>query len=154
MDITGRIIEVLPEESGVSKAGKAWKKDGYILETFDTYPKKVKITVFGRNCDNVHMEAGRAYTVSGWPFPARSAGWQSLWPAACRSTCSFRCSAGRQHFRAERSLRLRPRLAGRSRRQRLRRQLRRPPLLRMFCFSDLLFDCSLSCLFNGLWLTV
>ena len=64
MDITGRIIEVLPEESGVSKAGKVWKKVGYILETFDTYPKKVKITVFGRNCDNVHMEAGRAYTVS------------------------------------------------------------------------------------------
>lgn len=64
MEITGRVIFVLPEESGTSKAGNAWKKNGYVLETFDTYPKKVKVTVFGRNVDTVHMEAGKSYVVS------------------------------------------------------------------------------------------
>ncbi|MDE5662896.1 MAG: DUF3127 domain-containing protein [Muribaculaceae bacterium] len=64
MEITGRVILVLPEESGTSKAGNAWKKNGYVLETFDRFPKKVKVTVFGRNVDNVHMEAGKAYVIS------------------------------------------------------------------------------------------
>ena len=41
MEITGKIIIALPEMSGTSKAGNAWKKREYVLETQETYPKKV-----------------------------------------------------------------------------------------------------------------
>ena len=33
MEITGKIIQVLPEVGGVSKAGNEWKKQEYVLET-------------------------------------------------------------------------------------------------------------------------
>ena len=32
MEIAGKIILALPEQSGVSKAGNAWKKREYVLE--------------------------------------------------------------------------------------------------------------------------
>ena len=64
MEITGKIIVALPEVGGTSRAGNAWKKNEYVIETFDAYPKKVAITVFGNKTENVHMEAGKAYTVS------------------------------------------------------------------------------------------
>ena len=40
MEIEGKIILALPEQSGVSKAGNNWKKREYVLETMETYPKK------------------------------------------------------------------------------------------------------------------
>ena len=41
MEVTGKIIAVLPLQGGVSKAGNEWKKQEYVLETHDQYPKKV-----------------------------------------------------------------------------------------------------------------
>ena len=42
MEIKGKIILALPEISGTSKAsGNPWKKREYVLETQETYPKKV-----------------------------------------------------------------------------------------------------------------
>ena len=35
MEITGKIIQVLPEVGGISKAGNEWKKQEYVLETHD-----------------------------------------------------------------------------------------------------------------------
>lgn len=48
LQLRGTIIQVLPIESGVSKSsGKEWKKQSYILETKEQYPRKVKYDVFG-----------------------------------------------------------------------------------------------------------
>lgn len=48
MEIIGKIIDALPVQEGVAKStGKPWKKRLYILETQETYPRKVAITVFG-----------------------------------------------------------------------------------------------------------
>ena len=47
MEITGKIIAVLPEQGGVSKNGNEWKKQEYVLETHDQYPKKVCFQLFG-----------------------------------------------------------------------------------------------------------
>ena len=48
MEIKGRIIQVLPAQGGVSKAGNEWKKQDYVLETMDVqYPKKVCFNIFG-----------------------------------------------------------------------------------------------------------
>ena len=46
MEISGRIIQVLPLQSGTSKTGNAWKKQEYVLETKDNYPRKVKFDFF------------------------------------------------------------------------------------------------------------
>ena len=47
MEITGRIIAVLPVQGGISKNGNEWKKQEYVLETHDQYPKKVCFQIFG-----------------------------------------------------------------------------------------------------------
>ena len=41
MEVKGKIIVALPEQAGVSKAGNNWKKKEYVLETQETYPKKI-----------------------------------------------------------------------------------------------------------------
>lgn len=53
MEITGRIINILPEETGEGRNGP-WKKQNFILETQDQYPKKVCITVWG---DKVNLSS-------------------------------------------------------------------------------------------------
>lgn len=47
MDIVGKIIQVLPEQSGVGRSGNPWKVQPYVLETLDQYPRKVHFEVFG-----------------------------------------------------------------------------------------------------------
>ena len=48
MELIGKIIQILPQESGVSKSsGKEWVKASYVLETQEQYPRKVKYDVFG-----------------------------------------------------------------------------------------------------------
>ena len=50
MEITGKIIQILPEETGEGRNGP-WKKQSFILETQDQYPKKVCITIWGDKID-------------------------------------------------------------------------------------------------------
>ena len=40
MEITGKIVELLPEKSGESTNG-TWRKQEYILETDSKFPKKM-----------------------------------------------------------------------------------------------------------------
>jgi len=49
MDIVGKIIQVLPEQSGTSKAGNPWKSQSYVLETQEQYPRKVCFELFGED---------------------------------------------------------------------------------------------------------
>ena len=50
MEVSGKIIQVLPEQGGVSKtSGKEWKLQGYVLETQEQFPKKVHFEVFGED---------------------------------------------------------------------------------------------------------
>ncbi len=64
MEIEGKIILDLGEQSGTSKAGNLWRKHEWVLETFGQYPRKVKFTVFGSKLDNIHIEAGKSYKIS------------------------------------------------------------------------------------------
>lgn len=50
MEITGNIIQILQQETGEGRNG-TWKKQSFILETQDQYPKKVCITVWGDKID-------------------------------------------------------------------------------------------------------
>lgn len=47
LEITGKVIAVLPEQSGTSAGGKSWTKQDFVIETEDQYPKKIACTAFG-----------------------------------------------------------------------------------------------------------
>ena len=66
MDITGRIIAVLPERSGVSQRnGSEWRVASYVLETQEQYPKKICFEVFGADrIQSFNIQAGEMMTVS------------------------------------------------------------------------------------------
>ncbi|MCH5221825.1 MAG: DUF3127 domain-containing protein [Muribaculaceae bacterium] len=64
MEIKGKIIHAAEEQSGVSKAGNAWKKKEYVLETIDSqYPRKVAFTCFGDNADKIILQVGQVATI-------------------------------------------------------------------------------------------
>lgn len=58
MEIEGKIIVALPEQSGVSAKGNSWKKREYVLETHETYPKKVHFDLFGDRADQYPLAVG------------------------------------------------------------------------------------------------
>ena len=64
MEITGRIIFDLPEQNGTSKAGNAWRKKEYVLETEDTYPKKVHFDFFGDRVEQFPLKVGQRIKLS------------------------------------------------------------------------------------------
>ena len=64
MEIKGKIIAALPEQSGVSKSGNNWKKREYVLETLETYPKKVHFDLFGERADQYPLTVGEVITLS------------------------------------------------------------------------------------------
>lgn len=47
MQVKGTLLQILKQESGVSKAGKEWKKQDFVIETNEQFPKKVCFTLFG-----------------------------------------------------------------------------------------------------------
>ena len=57
MEINGRIVQVLDEQSGTGRNG-IWRKRDYILETGGQYPKKICITVWGDKIDQFGMQMG------------------------------------------------------------------------------------------------
>jgi hypothetical protein len=50
MEITGKIIQILPEEKGEGRNGP-WKKQSFIIETQEQFPKKVCIVNWGDKVD-------------------------------------------------------------------------------------------------------
>lgn len=50
--------------SGTSKAGNNWKKKEYVLETHDTYPRKVFFNFWGDKADQYPLEVGEEVTIS------------------------------------------------------------------------------------------
>jgi hypothetical protein len=65
MEITGKIIAVLPERGGISKTGNEWKTQEYVIETHEQFPKKVCFNVFGADkIAQFNIQAGDELTVS------------------------------------------------------------------------------------------
>lgn len=65
MEVIGKIIMVLPETSGVSKAGKAWRKREYVLETQDSsFPQKIHFDFFGDKADQYPLTEGQVIKLS------------------------------------------------------------------------------------------
>ncbi|WP_455499129.1 DUF3127 domain-containing protein [Coprobacter sp.] len=65
MEIKGHIVQILPLQSGISQAsGREWKKQEYVLETGDQYPRKVCFQLFGDRVDQFPMTVGEEVIVS------------------------------------------------------------------------------------------
>ena len=66
MEISGKIIQVLPERGGISqRSGTEWKLGQYLLETFEQYPKKCLFEVFGsERIAQFNIQAGQSLTIS------------------------------------------------------------------------------------------
>lgn len=47
MEIKGKVLQKLPIEQGTGKNGKEWKKQFAIIETQETYPKKICLCFWG-----------------------------------------------------------------------------------------------------------
>lgn len=63
MELTGKIIQLLPEQSGQSARGD-WRKQEYILETEGQYPKKVCFMAWGDKIDEFKLKEGDEVIVS------------------------------------------------------------------------------------------
>lgn len=51
MEIKGKVLQKFELESGITKTGKDYKKQYLLIETQETYPKKVYISFFGDKTD-------------------------------------------------------------------------------------------------------
>ena len=63
LQITGKVIEILPEQSGTSRNGE-WRKQEFILEIPGQYPKQVCIVQWGDNIDKFGVKNGETVTAS------------------------------------------------------------------------------------------
>ena len=59
MEIKGKVIQVMPLQSGTSqRTGNAWRKQDYLLETYDRFPRKIYFGFFGDAIDQYPLQAG------------------------------------------------------------------------------------------------
>lgn len=61
MEINGKIVQALEEQSGNGRKG-IWRKRDYILETKGQYPKKVCLTVWGDKIEQFDLQTGDEVT--------------------------------------------------------------------------------------------
>ena len=64
MEVTGKIILALPPQSGVSKNGNNWHKREYVLETNESFPKKIHFDFFGDRADQFPLQTGKVIRLS------------------------------------------------------------------------------------------
>jgi len=81
MEVTGKIILALPEMSGTSRAGNAWKKREYVLETQETYPRKIHFDFFGERADQFPLNVGDVIKLS---FDIESREYNGRWFTSIR----------------------------------------------------------------------
>ena len=63
MELSGKIIQILPEKSGESARGP-WRKQEYILETKSEYPKTVCFMAWSDKIDEFAIKEGENLLVS------------------------------------------------------------------------------------------
>lgn len=74
--IKGKIIHVGQVMSGVSKAGKPWKKQEFALETDGQYPKKVAFSILNDKVDQSNIQMGQIVEIE---VDASSREYQGKW---------------------------------------------------------------------------
>jgi len=61
MELAAKVIDILPEQKGSGRNGE-WRKQSFILETQEQYPKKVCADVWGDKIDTFNIQKGEEIT--------------------------------------------------------------------------------------------
>ena len=51
MELTGKITNILPVQTGIGKSGNEWKKQEIIIQTEEQYPKSICLSLWGNTID-------------------------------------------------------------------------------------------------------
>jgi hypothetical protein len=62
MQITAKLVQLLPLQTGVSKNGE-WKKQDIIVESDSQYPKKICISIWGDKIQSAQLKPGTGLTI-------------------------------------------------------------------------------------------
>ena len=78
MEVTGKVIAVLPLLSGVSaRTGNQWAKQDFVIEIPGQYPRRICFEVFGQDrIDQFDVQMGEEITVS---FDITATEYQGKW---------------------------------------------------------------------------
>jgi len=63
MELKGKLIQLLPLQTGTGKNGE-WKKQDIIIETQSQYPKKVCISIWGDKINTSQLQIGKMLNIS------------------------------------------------------------------------------------------
>ena len=75
MQLTAKVIQLLPLQTGTGKNGE-WKKQDVIVETDGQYPKKICISFWGDKINPSHLVAGNKLKID---FDIESREYNSRW---------------------------------------------------------------------------
>ena len=64
MEITAKLAQILPVQTGTGKNGTNWKKQDVVVETDGQYPKKICISIWGDKINENSLKVGKALTFS------------------------------------------------------------------------------------------
>jgi hypothetical protein len=75
MELTAKLIQLLPLQTGTGKNGQ-WKKQDIVVETDGTYPKKVCISIWGDKINESVLKIGSQLAIS---FDVESREYNGKW---------------------------------------------------------------------------
>jgi len=75
MQLTARLIQILPMQSGMGKNGE-WKKQEIVVETDGQYPKKVCISMWGDKINEPVLQIGNMLDIN---FDVESREYNGRW---------------------------------------------------------------------------
>ncbi|MDU1904981.1 MAG: DUF3127 domain-containing protein [Dysgonomonas sp.] len=75
MQLTAKLIQVLPLQTGTSKNGE-WKKQDIVVETDGQYPKKICISIWGDKASESVLQVGNILDIS---FDVESREYNGRW---------------------------------------------------------------------------
>jgi len=75
MQLTAKLIQVLPLQTGSGKNGQ-WKKQDIIVETEGQYPKKVCVSIWGDKINESQLQVGAQLSIS---FDVESREYNGRW---------------------------------------------------------------------------
>lgn len=81
MQLTAKLVQLLPLQTGTGKNGE-WRKQDIIVETSGQYPKKVCISVWGDKIDNNKLKPGNVLKID---FDVESREYNSRWYTDCKA---------------------------------------------------------------------
>lgn len=83
MEVSGKIIQMLPLQEGIGRNGNPWKVQSAILETQDQYPRKVCFEVFGE--DRIHNNPFKVDDIVTISFDIESREFNGRWYTSIRA---------------------------------------------------------------------